>query len=233
MQSMPRMRNLSLFLGAALLAACGGSSNPGSDEPQRQLPDTVPEDQDVAHQDDAPEPFTAPPVDDELEPAPETDDVPAMPPAPEPVAAMVTASAELMNAKTGAAMGKVTFTDDKGTITITGEFTGLSKNKAHAFYVHENGDCSKGGKNVGGHLDPTHAKHGPPSSATRHAGDFGDLAADDSGNATFTMTTDSVTLEPGRADSVVGRAMVIHAKADDPKGTKAGAVLACGVIELD
>jgi len=84
---------------------------------------------------------------------------------------------------------------------------------------------------VGGHLNPTKAKHGPPSSANRHAGDFGNLTADEEGNATFSMTTDSVTMEEGRADSILGRAIAIHAKKDDKKGS-GGPVLACGVITL-
>jgi Cu-Zn family superoxide dismutase len=132
-------------------------------------------------------------------------------------------------------MGTLTFeAAGDGSITITGEFTGLKKKGMHAMYIHETGDCSKKGKKVGKHLNPTGSKHGPPASAQRHAGDFGDLTADEAGNATFSMTTDSVSLDPndiGRADTIVNRSVVIYAKKDNKKGTP-GAALACGVITL-
>jgi Cu-Zn family superoxide dismutase len=152
--------------------------------------------------------------------------------APVHVPVTVTATAELTAMKGDASMGKLTFVrEDAGPITIRGEFTGLKKNGEHAFYIHKNGDCSKRGTKVGAHLDPTGAKHGPPASSQRHAGDLGNLTADDAGNATFTMTTDSVTIEADRPDSVLNRAIVIHTKKDDKAGN-GGPALACGVIAL-
>lgn len=139
------------------------------------------------------------------------------------------ALADLHGAKDDAVMGAVTFElGAGGMITIAGQFIGLSRGP-HAIYIHGNGDCSDRGKKLGGHLNPTKAKHGPPASSARHAGDFGDVVADDTGTANFAMMTDSVTLAPDRPDSVVDRAIVIHAKADDKKGS-GGAVVACGVI---
>jgi len=128
-------------------------------------------------------------------------------------------------------IGQLTFTmSADGQVTITGDLTGLGKNGIHAIYIHENGDCSHAATKVGKHLDPTHQKHGEPSSSSRHAGDFGNLTADKEGNATFSMTTDSVTMEPGRPDSVINRAVVIHVKKDSKSGN-AGAAFACGVIK--
>jgi Cu/Zn superoxide dismutase len=43
------------------------------------------------------------------------------------------------------------------------------------------------------------------------------------------MSKDSLSFEPGRADTITGRAIVVHAKADNAKGN-AGAPIACGVI---
>jgi Cu/Zn superoxide dismutase len=66
----------------------------------------------------------------------------------------------------------------------------------------------------------------------RHAGDFGDLTFDKDGNASSAMETDSVTLEPGGADSVVGRAVVVYSRKDNKQG-KAGSPIACGVVVLE
>jgi len=224
----------SLFV-LVLLAACGSHQAKKSTAP---APAAAP-----AHAAVTPMPagteavYESPP---EKTPPPKTG-VPKTPPAPEeapatepekPMKAQTVAVAELKSIKDGTDMGKFEFTqEDDGTITISGDVTGLKKNGVNAVYVHENGDCSSKGKKIGAHLNPTHAKHGPPSSSQRHAGDFGNLTADESGGATFSMTTDSVTLEADRPDSILGRALVIHAKKDDKKGN-AGAVLACGVIEI-
>lgn len=142
----------------------------------------------------------------------------------------MSASAELKSVKDDTSMGTLTFTrGDDGKIAISGSFTGLKKKGAHALYIHENGDCSNKAKNVGKHLNPTNTKHGPPSASKRHAGDFGNVTADDTGTATFAMETDSVTMEPGRADSILDRAVVIYSGKDTKSG-KAGTPIACGVI---
>ena len=65
-------------------------------------------------------------------------------------------------------------------------------------------------------------------------GDLGNLSADAAGAATKKMTAKGLIVGKGD-NSVVGRAVIIHAKADDltsqPTGA-AGARVACGVIEL-
>jgi Cu-Zn family superoxide dismutase len=147
---------------------------------------------------------------------------PAAPPAP-------SASAHLVSMKDGSAMGTVTFEQDGTTINMSGTFNGLTPG-AHAFYIHEVGDCSKKGARIGKHLNPSKQKHGPPASAKRHLGDLGDIVADADGNATFEMSTDSVVLEDGRPDSILQRSLVVHAKKDDRAGS-GGAPIACGVIE--
>jgi Cu-Zn family superoxide dismutase len=176
------------------------------------------------------------PPDDQAMPSDDTSAKPATsgtgtPGATEPAPTVATATAQMKSIKDGTPMGTVTFErNDEGQIVITGEFTGLKKNSVHALYIHENGDCSNKGKKVGAHLNPTKAKHGVPSSSVRHAGDFGNVTADDSGTATFSMTTDSVTMEADRPDSILNRAVVLHSKKDDKKGS-AGTPLACGVIQ--
>jgi superoxide dismutase, Cu-Zn family len=143
------------------------------------------------------------------------------------------ATADVKAIKDGSSIGTLRFERwSDGTVEITGQFSGLKKKGIHALYIHENGDCSNKAKKVGGHLNPTKAKHGPPSSSVRHAGDFGNLVADEAGDATFSMTTDSITLDGDRGDSVLNRAVVVHSGKDNMKGS-AGAPLACGVIQLE
>ena len=143
----------------------------------------------------------------------------------------VTAQAKLMLLDGKTEVGTITFEQKGNEVTISGQLTGL-KAGPHAIFIHEKGDCGRAAKNAGAHFNPTGAKHGPPASPQRHAGDFGNLDVDKQGNATFAMTTDSLTVAPG-ADSVVGRAVVVHARKDDGKtqpSGNAGAALACGVI---
>jgi Cu-Zn family superoxide dismutase len=142
------------------------------------------------------------------------------------------AEAEIKLLKTGASIGTIGFVEQGGTVTMTARLAGLPPG-LHGFHIHEKGDCGgKAAKNAGGHLNPTKAKHGPPESAMRHAGDLGNLTVDKDGNATFDMSTDSLTVSAG-ADSVVDRAIIIHLKKDDGKTQPSGASgdpIACGVI---
>jgi len=220
-----------LFVCTLLAAACGGSNGGGAKAPTHTA--TAPartEAPTYASKTPAPAPEPAPMP----EQAPGQPTTPAAPvaPAPAPAPAASVATAELKSVKDGSSMGTVTFQrDEGGTITITGDFTGLKAKSVHAFYIHENGDCSNKAKKVGKHLNPTHVKHGPPASSTRHAGDFGNLTADETGHASFSMQTDSVTMEGDRPDSIVNRSIVIHASKDDKRGS-GGAPLACGVITV-
>ncbi len=175
-------------------------------------------------------PTPAPAIPEEAPTAtePAAEETPTMP-TPQP---SDRAEAELKLLKTGASIGTLGFMQSGGTTTMTGKFAGLPPGE-HGFHIHENGDCGgKHAKNAGGHLNPTSVKHGPPESSIRHAGDLGNLVVDDDGNATFDMATDSLTVAAG-ADSVVDRAIIIHAKKDDGKGQpsgNSGDPIACGVI---
>lgn len=211
-----------ILFATMFLAACGGSSKQTPQPRPEPKPMRAAAEPETLLPERSPETFAAP------APMPE----PAPAPVPEPPKTM-TATAALTDVKSGDPMGTVTFErGEDGMITITAELTGLKKNSAHAFYIHENGDCSAKGKKVGAHLNPTKAKHGPPASSERHAGDFGNVTADETGHVTFTMMTDSITMDDiGRADTIINRSVVIHTKKDNKKGS-AGAPLACGVITL-
>ena len=128
--------------------------------------------------------------------------------------------------------GTVTFQEGAdGKTTVTADLEGLNPGQQHAMHVHEFGDCSAAdGASAGGHYNPEGHDHGLPATEKRHAGDFGNVTADKDGKAKFTLTVDNLTV--GKRNAVLGRAVIVHAKADDggqPTGNAGGRV-ACGVI---
>ena len=104
----------------------------------------------------------------------------------------------------------------------------------HGFHVHEKGDCGNNGQNAGGHFNPGGMPHGAPDMASHHAGDFGNVTADDKGEVHATFMTHSISLKSDQSSYAVGHAVVLHANPDDltsqPAGN-AGPRIACGVIE--
>jgi Cu-Zn family superoxide dismutase len=127
--------------------------------------------------------------------------------------------------------GTVKFTKAGDGIKVEGEVTGLTPGK-HGFHVHEFGDVtSQDGTSAGGHFNPAGAQHGAPDSDKRHAGDFGNIEADQSGTAKIDFTDKHITLDG--PTSILGRGLVVHAKADDLKSQpsgEAGDRVAVGVI---
>jgi Cu-Zn family superoxide dismutase len=85
---------------------------------------------------------------------------------------------------------------------------------------------------AGGHFNPIGKPHGHYQTAERHAGDMPSIVADASGNATLTVTLDTIAVGSGAAD-IVGKSVIVHKDADDyktqPTGNS-GARVACGVI---
>jgi Cu-Zn family superoxide dismutase len=142
------------------------------------------------------------------------------------------ASATLAATAGSKATGTVAFTPNGDRVRVLAKVTGLAPG-AHGFHIHEKGDCSApDGMSAGGHFNPTGKAHGNPAAGEHHGGDMPMLEADASGNATLDVTVDTVTLGTD-ANSVVGRAVIVHKDADDfktqPTGNS-GARVACGVI---
>jgi superoxide dismutase, Cu-Zn family len=131
------------------------------------------------------------------------------------------------------ASGVVTFKPaGKGKVEVDAQLTGLPPNSKHAIHIHQYGDLtSKDGKSAGDHYNPLGHQHALPDKEVRHAGDFGNLESDASGNATFKLVVDNISLA-GKLSPIIGRGVVVHAKADDgsqPSGN-AGDRIAVGVI---
>jgi len=120
-----------------------------------------------------------------------------------------------------------------GSVDVKVDLTGVPAG-IHGFHVHDKGDCGDNGNAAGGHFNPTTEAHGAPDMPPHHAGDFGNVTANDAGEVHTRFTTRSVTVEPG-AKSAIGHAVILHANPDDlktqPTGN-AGARIACGVVTL-
>jgi Cu-Zn family superoxide dismutase len=118
-------------------------------------------------------------------------------------------------------------------IKLSVRLEGLQPGK-HGFHIHEYGDCSAGdATSAGGHFNPEGSPHGGPKDEKRHVGDLGNVMADDKGEVRAEIT-DSVISFSG-PHSIIGRAVVVHAKADDLKSQPtgaAGARVACGVVGI-
>ena len=168
----------------------------------------------------------------------------APPAAPKPVAAPKVsipstaqrAQANLAPASASLVSGRMALVPEAGGVHITGVIGGLQPRQQAAFHVHENGDCSAvDASSAGGHFNPALMPHGRASATAHHAGDMDNLQTDAAGVAKVDVHLRGVTLGGGGAQDVAGRALVVHARADDyhsqPAGN-AGARVACGVIHV-
>lgn len=113
-------------------------------------------------------------------------------------------------------------------IRIRGKVINLSPGK-HGFHIHQYGDLtSPDGTSAGGHYDPHGHPHGGPDDQQHHAGDLGNIEANEGGVATVDLTVQDLALH-----FVIGRALVVHQGEDDfksqPSGD-AGPRVALGVI---
>lgn len=136
----------------------------------------------------------------------------------------------------GNTSGTVTFTEKgDGKVKVVIDLQGVPPGK-HGFHIHEKGDLSAADlSSAGGHFNPHKHPHAGPETEMRHAGDFGNVDADVSGNVKKELTVDQITIGTGAADDIVGKSVILHAKADDLKSQPsgdAGGRIAGGVIEL-
>jgi Cu-Zn family superoxide dismutase len=143
------------------------------------------------------------------------------------------AVADLQAAAGNPVSGSVTFTQHGDRVIVVADVRGLPPNTTHGFHIHEKGDCSAADfMSAGGHFNPGGHPHAGPGTSARHAGDLGNLEADANGRAYKRITVDNITLGSG-ANSVIGKAVIVHEKMDDlttqPSGA-AGSRIACGVI---
>ena len=133
--------------------------------------------------------------------------------------------------------GKVTFTQEADGVKIVADVQGLEPGK-HGIHIHEKNDLSKPDlSSAGGHFNPGGAAHhhSGPDDAKRHAGDLGNIEADQSGKGHLELTSSELSID-GPKTGVIGRSVIIHKDPDDLKSQPAGnsgARIAGGAIEAD
>ena len=129
--------------------------------------------------------------------------------------------------------GEVTLTDTDTGLMIQGTLSGAPAG-LHGFHIHEFGLCNDDGKAAGSHYNPKGTPHGnvvTDGQEKAHVGDLGNLTVREDGTATWLYTLPGLTLTKG-ANTVAGRALIVHEKPDDfgqPTGN-AGGRIGCGAI---
>ena len=171
--------------------------------------------------------------------APQADDV------PEPVAADTAAAlpvqpdmavATLTALDSSGVTGRVAFRRLGEATEVRYSVAGLTPGE-HGIHLHQNAACGadstgEAGTAAGPHFNPLASPHGAPVAAltARHAGDFGNLIADETGRAEGILIDSVLTFDGPTA--LVGHAVIVHAGRDDlatqPGGDSGGRV-ACGV----
>lgn len=146
------------------------------------------------------------------------------------------AVANLASASGSLVSGRLSLAPMGDGVHLSGEVGGLQPGSSHGFHIHEKGDCSAvDASSAGGHFNPAGQPHGRAGHGAHHAGDSDNLVADANGVARVDAHVSGVSLGGGAANDIAGRAIVVHATADDyssqPAGN-AGARVACGVIRV-
>ncbi|XP_064089507.1 LOW QUALITY PROTEIN: superoxide dismutase [Cu-Zn]-like [Macrobrachium nipponense] len=136
--------------------------------------------------------------------------------------------------------GTIQFSRSPFGVLISGTVTGLTPG-FHGFHVHEVGNTGGACAAAGPHFNPLMRKHGSPKDFNRHAGDLGNIEADQYGQATIHFVDEHISLDPSSQTYIGNRAVVVHAKEDDlGRGGNAdslstgnaGGREGCGVIEV-
>ena len=132
-------------------------------------------------------------------------------------AGTATSGAEQTN-KSLPCTGIVTFRQNSGTAGpchVAYRIQGLEPGP-HGFHIHEKADFSQGCTSAGGHWNPHGKPHGAlaksPDSAC-HAGDLGNIVADENGVAEGSL--ESPLLQLSGDFSILGRSVMVHADRDD------------------
>lgn len=135
----------------------------------------------------------------------------------------------------GSEIGNATATETPSGVLLDLSVEGLPEATWVAVHIHENGECDPAGAydSAGGHFNPAGRSHGYFSPDGPHAGDLPNQHVQPNGELRAEIFSDLVSLD-GTDDGIRGRALVIHADADDyesqPSGD-AGRRIACAVIE--
>jgi len=138
------------------------------------------------------------------------------------------ALAVLTSTQGNKAEGTVIFKKMNDGVKVHANFSNLPQG-AHGFHVHLYGDCSAAdGTSAGTHFNFEGSSKNPPADIDRITGNLGNVSAGANGSATADTTISNTTIS-----DIMGRAVIVHAKGNDPSQPPigaAGARLGCGVI---
>ena len=137
--------------------------------------------------------------------------------------------------------GTVTFVELTDGVRVRYDLAGLTPGQ-HGFHVHQTGSCAaadsdgdgyaEAGGAAGPHLNPGNDPHGAIDADMdeKHAGDLGNVDVGSDGRASGAKNTGSLAFSGDR--TVLGRAIIVHADADEfmDAGAMAGGRVGCGVI---
>jgi len=120
----------------------------------------------------------------------------------------------ILSAAAANVTGQIFLETTSDSTRIWGYVDGLTAGTSHGFHIHVYGDITNmTGTNAGGHYNPTNVAHALPPATTRHVGDLPNLSTYEGNRAWFDYTSNLVSLSG--ANSVIGRAIIVHEKADD------------------
>uniref|UniRef100_UPI00358EC15E copper chaperone for superoxide dismutase-like isoform X2 n=1 Tax=Myxine glutinosa TaxID=7769 RepID=UPI00358EC15E len=80
----------------------------------------------------------------------------------------------------------------------------------HGLHVHSLGDLTADWLSCGGHFNPRGGAHGEPTDENSHAGDLGNILADEHGSASFRMASNKIHVW-----NIIGRSVVVTEREDD------------------
>lgn len=150
--------------------------------------------------------------------------------ADDPHASLTDAVCVLRPTKGNKSRGVLTLKQHDGYVHIRGRVRNLTPGK-HGFHIHALGDLrGTDGLATGGHYAPQGHDHGGPDEENRHAGDLGNIEANDNGVAWVDVNAKGLMLY-----AVIGRSFVVHGGEDDLKSQpsgNAGPRVAVGVIGI-
>lgn len=143
------------------------------------------------------------------------------------------AVSDIHSVKYQKASGIIKIEELKDEIKVTTDLQGLKPNSRLGFHIHENGVCEGPDyKSAGDHLNPDKHDHGRPETSERHLGDMGNIVTNAVGISKQVILLPKSSLTD--MDKIIGKAVLIHEKADDLKSQPAGNSgdrIACGLIK--